>query len=291
MSLSQLLAMRGTMPKSLTMDLSPAALSAWNPALKAQDESENTISILDVIGYDWWTGTGVTASRISAALRSIGASKPVTVYINSPGGDLFEGLAIQNLLREHKGEVTVKVIGVAASAASVIAMGATDLQMGRGSFLMIHNSWVYAGGNRHEHRDVADWLEPFDYEMADLYADRSGQDIKVMQKLMDKESWLGGAQSVELGLADSVIDYEAVEGEANAQASSIRKMDVALARAGMSRSERRTLMSEFKTSMPGATGVGKPGATNNPAGSDAGLNLQLGGLTSLAANLSLNLKN
>lgn len=291
MSLSQLLAMRGTMPKSLTMDLSPAALSAWNPALKAQDESENTISILDVIGYDWWTGTGVTASRISAALRSIGASKPVTVYINSPGGDLFEGLAIQNLLREHKGEVTVKVIGVAASAASVIAMGATDLQMGRGSFLMIHNSWVYAGGNRHELRDVADWLEPFDYEMADLYADRSGQDIKVMQKLMDKESWLGGAQSVELGLADSVIDYEAVEGEANAQASSIRKMDVALARAGMSRSERRTLMSEFKTSMPGATGVGKPGATNNPAGSDAGLNLQLGGLTSLAANLSLNLKN
>src|SRR5688572_23106925 len=105
MSLNQLLAMRGTMPKSLTMDLSPTALNAWNPELKAQDESENTISILDVIGYDWWTGTGVTASRISAALRSIGASKPVTVYINSPGGDLFEGLAIQNLLREHKGEV------------------------------------------------------------------------------------------------------------------------------------------------------------------------------------------
>lgn len=283
MSLSKLLAMRNSMPKSLTMDLSPAALSAWNPALKAQDEAENTISILDVIGYDWWTGTGVTAARISAALRSIGASNPVTVYINSPGGDLFEGLAIQNLLREHKGEVTVKVIGVAASAASVIAMGAGQLQMGRGSFLMIHNSWVYAGGNRHELRDVADWLEPFDYEMADLYADRSGQDIKTMQKLMDKESWLGGAQSVELGLADSVIDYDAVEGEASAQASALRKLDVALARAGMSRSERRNLMSEFKTSMPGAAGAGMPCATGKNAG-DASLNLQFGSLAAALRN-------
>lgn len=283
MSLSKLLAMRSSMPKSLSMDLSPVALNAWNPSLKAEadSEAENTISILDVIGYDWWTGTGVTASRIGAALRTIGANNPVTVYINSPGGDLFEGLAIHNQLREHKGKVTVKVIGVAASSASVIAMGADDLQIARAAFLMIHNSWVLAAGNRHELRDVSDWLEPFDYAMADLYAERSGQEAKAMQALMDKESWLGGSKSVELGLADSVIDYEAVEGDAGAQASALRKMDIALARAGMSRSERRNLMSEFKTSTPGAAGSGMPSATGKNPGS-ASLNLQFG---SLAASL------
>lgn len=283
MSLSKLLAMRSSMPKSLSMDLSPVALNAWNPSLKAEadSEAENTISILDVIGYDWWTGTGVTASRIGAALRTIGANNPVTVYINSPGGDLFEGLAIHSQLREHKGKVTVKVIGVAASSASVIAMGADDLQIARAAFLMIHNSWVLAAGNRHELRDVSDWLEPFDYAMADLYAERSGQEAKAMQSLMDKESWLGGSKSVELGLADSVIDYEAVEGDAGAQASALRKMDIALARAGMSRSERRNLMSEFKTSTPGAAGSGMPSATGNNPGS-ASLNLQFG---SLAASL------
>lgn len=292
MSLSQLLAMRGTMPKSLSMDLSPLALNAWNPGLRAEAvEQEATISIMDVIGYDWWTGEGTTAKRIAGALRSIGADKDVTVYINSPGGDLFEGLAIHNLLKDHKGKVTVKIIGVAASAASIIAVAGDDIQIARAAFYMVHNSWVVAAGNRHELREVADWLEPFDYAMADLLSERSGEPIKGMQKLMDAESWIAGAQSVELGLADSIIDIKTSDGDASAQASALKKMEVALARAGLSRSDRRSLMSEFKTSMPGATGVGKPGATNNPAGSDAGLNLQLGGLTSLAANLSLNLKN
>lgn len=110
-----------------------------------------------------------------------------------------------------------------------------------------------------------------------------------MQKLMDAESWLAGAQSVELGLADSIIDIKTSEGDADAQASALKKMEVALARAGLSRSDRRSLMNEFKTSMPGATGSGMPGATGNTAGNNAGLNVQLGGLTSLAANLSASL--
>lgn len=290
MSLSQLLAMRSTVPKSLSMDLSPVALNAWNPGLRAEaSDQEATISIMDPIGYDWWTGEGTTAKRIAGALRSIGADKDVTVYINSPGGDLFEGLAIHNLLQEHKGKVKVKIIGVAASAASVIAVGGDEIEIARAAFYMVHNSWVVAAGNRHELRDVADWLEPFDYAMADLYALRSGQDIKAMQKLMDAESWLAGAQSVELGLADSIIDIKTTEGDSDAQASVLRKMEGALARAGLSRSDRRSLMSEFKTSMPGATGLGMPGATDTPAGGNASLNLQLGSLTSLSANLSASL--
>ena len=88
--------------------------------MAAEADEGATISIYDVIGEDWWTGEGVTAKRIAAALRAIG-KEPVTVAINSPGGDMFEGLAIYNLLREHEGEVNVKVLGLAASAGSVIA--------------------------------------------------------------------------------------------------------------------------------------------------------------------------
>src|SRR5690606_30844040 len=105
----------------------------------AVDDEERTIGIYDVIGQDFWTGEGVTAKRVAAALRSMGAG-PVTVYINSPGGDVFEGLAIYNLLREHKGEVTVKVMGLAASAAPVIEMAGDVVQVPRARFLMILNA-------------------------------------------------------------------------------------------------------------------------------------------------------
>ncbi|MFT2622165.1 head maturation protease, ClpP-related, partial [Escherichia coli] len=76
---------------------------------------------------------------------------------NSPGGDMFEGLAIYNLLREHEGEVNVKVLGLAASAGSVIAMAGDTVQIARAGFLMIHNAWVVAMGNRNDLRELAAW--------------------------------------------------------------------------------------------------------------------------------------
>lgn len=277
MRLNQILAMRGAMPKSLQMDLAPKALELWRPGIQAESTNdEATISILDVVGYDYWSGEGVTAKRIAGALRSIGAENPVTVYINSPGGDMFEGLAINSLLQEHKGKVTVKVLALAASAASVIAMGADEIQIARGAFFMIHNAWVVAAGNRNELRDVADWLEPFDAAMADIYAERTGLPIKDVAKAMDKESWIGGADSVELGYADAVIDYTAKDDGGNASASALRKMDLALAKAGIPRSERRTLINELKTSTPGAVGDGTPSAANNGTQDAAALDLELG---------------
>lgn len=287
MSLEQILALRSSMPKSLQMDLSPKALELWKPGIQAassDDSEEATISIMDVIGYDWWTGEGVTAKRIAGALRSIGSDKPVTVYINSPGGDMFEGLAINSLLQEHKGTVTVKVLALAASAASVIAMGADDIQIARGAFFMIHNAWVVAAGNRNELRDVAEWLEPFDLSMADIYAARTGLSIKDVSKAMDDESWIGGSKAVELGYADSVIEYTASEEGSGSQASALRKMDIALAKSGMPRTERRNLLSQFKTSTPGATGFGTPGATDEDASFTGKLNLSLGA-SQLSADL------
>lgn len=124
----------------VTCETLPSALDRWNGGIKAAATDDNSISVFDVIGQDYW-GEGVTAKRIAGALRVMNGAD-VTVNINSPGGDMFEGLAIYNLLREYQGKVTVKVLGIAASAASVIAMAGDDIQIGRGAFLMIHNCWV-----------------------------------------------------------------------------------------------------------------------------------------------------
>ncbi|MCA2026147.1 ATP-dependent Clp protease proteolytic subunit [Enterobacter sp. K16B] len=129
----------------VTCETLPFALDRWDGGIKAAATDDNSISVFDVIGQDYW-GEGVTAKRIAGALRAMNGAD-VTVNINSPGGDMFEGLAIYNLLREYEGRVTVKVLGIAASAASVIAMAGDEIQIGRGAFLMIHNCWVYAMGN------------------------------------------------------------------------------------------------------------------------------------------------
>lgn len=101
--------------------------------------NDNVITMFDVIGEDWWTGGGITAKGVAAALRAIG-DRPVEVQINSPGGDMFEGIAIYNVLREHSQAITIKIMGMAASAASVIAMAGDTIEIGAASFIMIHNT-------------------------------------------------------------------------------------------------------------------------------------------------------
>jgi ATP-dependent protease ClpP protease subunit len=240
---------------NVSCDISPSALDRWDHTVRAAKDEPDTISIFDVIGSDPWTGEGTTAKRISGALRSIG-DKPVVVNINSPGGDMFEGLAIYNLLREHKGEVTVRVLGVAASAASVIAMGADKVQIARSAFLMIHNAWVVAVGNRHDMRAMADTLEPFDRAMADIYAARTGEEMKAIGKLMDSETWIGGSDAVDQGFADSLLDSDDVSSDPNAKSETFaaRKVERALAQAGLPRSERKRLISELKASARDAAG-------------------------------------
>lgn len=249
----------------IQFDISDRAMARWNPAVHAAAEDDNSISVFDVIGEDWWTGEGVTAKRISAALRKIGADKPVTVNINSPGGDLFEGLAIYNLLREHRGEVTVKVLGVAASAASIIAMAGSRVEIARAGFLMVHNTWIVAMGNRHDMAEFAEWLAPFDEAMADVYAAHTGRPVDEMQGLMDAESWISGKAAIEGGFADAYLPADEVQEDAQARADRVaaHQIELAMAKAGLPRSERRRLMQEFKSSMQTAAGTGTHGAAGD----------------------------
>lgn len=247
----------------------PRALDRWNPTLRAaaDSDSDRTISVYDVIGYDFWTGEGVTAKRIAGALRGMGAG-PVTLNINSPGGDLFEGIAIYNLLREHDGAVTAKVLGMAASAASVIAMAADTIQVSRASFVMVHDVWSIAIGNRHDLRDAADFLEPLDVALADVYAARTGGTVEDMAALMDAETWMGGAAAIERGFADEFLPSDQVERSADARAEAAgvtRRIEVALRNSGMSRTDAQRLISEFKSSARDSAGSGASDSTGRAA--------------------------
>lgn len=251
----------------VSFDLMPQAMERWNADIQAASEDDkNTISILDAIGFDPWSGEGVTAKRISAALRGM-AGADVTVNVNSPGGDMFEGLAIYNILREYKGHVTIKVLGLAASAASIIAMAGDEIQVARSGFLMVHNGWTIAAGNRHQFREVADMMEPFDAAMGDIYSARTGGDLKAMQKLMDAETWIGGSAAVEQGFADSLLDSDSIKEGTKAQVGLIaaRKLDLILAKQGMPRSERRSLIQEIKSGTPCAAEPGTQDAADNLA--------------------------
>ena len=243
-------------------DLPSSALERWNGGIKAAKSDGNSISVFDVIGADWY-GEGVTASRIAGALRAIGGAD-VTVNINSPGGDMFEGLAIYNLLREYEGKVTVKVLGLAASAASIIAMAGDEVQIGRGAFLMIHNCWVYAMGNRHDLAQVAADMEPFDKAMNDIYGARTGLSAETIEAMMNAETYIGGSDAVEKGFADRLLSADEIADDNDSPAAALRKLDALLAKTDTPRSERRKLLKALTGSKPGAAAdpAGTPGATD-----------------------------
>lgn len=248
-------------------DVSTEALRRWNPDLQAAATPDNpTISIMDPIGADMW-GDGVTSKRIAGALRAIG-EQPVTVTINSPGGDVFEGAAIYELLRQHsreRGPVTVQIMGLAASAASLIAMAGDEIEIGASSFVMIHNAWVMAVGDRNALAEVAEWMAPFDEAMAAVYAARTGLEAKRIAAMMDRETWLTAAAAIEEGFADRTLDAAAVAQGASAESrgASLRaekKFDLVAARAGITRDDAREILRALKGGQPGAPLTGQPAA-------------------------------
>jgi len=229
--------------------------------VRAIAADDNVITMFDDIGEDFWTGGGVTAKKVAAQLRAIG-DRPVEVQINSPGGDMFEGIAIYNVLREHPQDITVKIMGMAASAASLIAMAGDRIEIGVSSFIMIHNCWVLAMGNRHDLAEVADWLAPFDQAMVDLYALRTGEDPAAIARMLDAETWLSGSSAIDKGFADALLPADQMKVDEGTRAedrrvNELRAMELTLVRAGHSRSDARARINKIK-------GEGTPGAAIDP---------------------------
>lgn len=177
-------------------------------ARKGEFKAEaNTIWLYDVIVSDEleaeWTG-GIAPRPFIDALKSM--TGPVHIRINSPGGDVFGATAMAQAMREYPGEITCHVDGVAASAASVLAISGSKMVMAPGSLLMIHNAWTMAVGDRNDLLDTASLLEKVDGMLAEGYALKSGGSADEYRKMMDAETWFTPAEAVAAKLADNIAE-------------------------------------------------------------------------------------
>ncbi|MEU0514327.1 MULTISPECIES: head maturation protease, ClpP-related [Amycolatopsis] len=167
--------------------------------LVALDDSTPELWIYEEID-SWW---GVSAADVAAALK--GHRGDLHVRINSPGGEVFEGFAIYNLLAQLDGTVTVTVEGLAASAASFIAMAGDKVRMCLASQMMIHDPWGFCVGAADDMRDMGSVLDSLAETLAGIYAERAGGEIAAWRDVMRGEQWYTPQEAIDAGLADEIV--------------------------------------------------------------------------------------
>lgn len=174
-------------------------LNRWFRVTAAAGDQAATVFVYGDIG-GWW---GVDADELVREIHALQVDQ-LDVHINSYGGQMFDGFAIYSALRNHPATVTTWVDGVAASAASVIAMAGDQVVMEKPSRLMIHCSGTYASGNKHDLRGAADLLEEFDGSISEVYADRGKLSAAKFLEAMEAETWYSSAAALDVGLCDRV---------------------------------------------------------------------------------------
>lgn len=198
----------------------PADKAAPNaPRCEAATTTEGAATLYLYGPIDSWGGMwGVSAGEVAGALAALPTNTTdLTVRINSPGGEVFEAVAIMNLLRDHAARITAKVDGIAASAASFLAVSADETIMGGNTELMIHDAWGLAIGNAADMRQYADMLDRVSNDIASVYDAKAGGGRDSWREYMLAESWFTAEEAVALGLADSVNTGDSgTEGEAAA---------------------------------------------------------------------------
>ena len=176
----------------------------------------------EMLFYDEVGFWGITAEQFNAALAAV-TTPNIRLRINSPGGDVFEGYAIYNALKAHPATIAVIVDGIAASAASFIALAGATLTMGDPSMLMIHRAFTLALGNTKDMQAAADLLAKVDGQIADISAGKCGKSQADMLALMDAETWLTAQEAGDLGLVDEIVgEGEPDEDDMMAQAHAAR---------------------------------------------------------------------
>jgi len=158
-----------------------------------------------------------SAQSFKDELDSLGDINTLNVYINSPGGDVFEGTAITNMLKRHKAYVNVHVDGLAASIASVIAMSGDAIHMPKNAMMMIHNAWTYTWGNSNELRKIAEDLDKVNMSIKRTYLDKAGDKLSsdTITLLMDNETWLTAQECFDYGLCDVIEEEKQISANIN----------------------------------------------------------------------------
>jgi ATP-dependent Clp protease protease subunit len=189
----------------------------WNwKKVQNSETEERVLELNGTIAEESWFDDDVTPRMFKEELLS--GSGPITIWINSPGGDCIAASQIYSMLMDYKGEVTVKIDGIAASAASVIAMAGTKVKMAPTALIMIHNPSMAAFGERKDMEKAIDILSEVKESIINAYEIKTGQSRTVLSHLMDSETWMNANKAIELGFADEILEDEkkAVPAEAYA---------------------------------------------------------------------------
>ena len=177
--------------------------------LKAEDGGKRLrIDIYDAIGFEEFGG--VSAKAVRDALKDHDDAEQIDVHLNSPGGMAYDGLTIYNLLAQHKAHVTTHIDGLAASAASLVAMAGDEIAMAENAMMMIHNAGSIMIGQAKDMRAEAEVLEKLDRSLATTYAKRSGGDPETIASMMDETTWFTADEAVADGLADRIVDAKKI---------------------------------------------------------------------------------
>ncbi len=174
----------------------------WN-WIRNETDGERTLVLNGEISDETWYGDEVTPALFQKELNA--GTGNITVWINSPGGDVFAAAQIYNMLMEYKGDVTVKVDALAASAASVIAMAGTEVLMSPVAMMMIHNPMTIAIGDSKEMQKAGEMLDEVKESIMNAYEIKTGMSRVRISHLMDAESWFNAKKAVELGFADGIL--------------------------------------------------------------------------------------
>mgnify|MGYP001573792639 CR=1 FL=1 len=180
----------------------------WFKVIAAKNADEpSEILLFDYVGWPY-----NDPRDLIHALADMG---DVLVRINSPGGDVFDGAAISNALASHKGNVTTRIEGLAASMASVIAMVGKKVQAYDNTMIMIHNAWTFAMGNQYEMRDTADLLEKIDGSILDTYQKKTKKGKKEITEMMKVTTWMTAKEAKDHGFVDAIVDGKSVKADFN----------------------------------------------------------------------------
>lgn len=175
----------------------------WYSIINKHDRAE--IWIYEQIGEDFWSGDGITAKSFQKELAGVKASQ-IDLHINSPGGEVFDGLTIFNLLKQHPANVTTYIDGLAASIASVIALAGNKVVMAENALFMMHNPYGATVGNADEMRKMADTLDKVSGSISLAYIEKSGKDADEIKSLMDSETWMSAYEALEYGFVDEISE-------------------------------------------------------------------------------------
>jgi ATP-dependent Clp endopeptidase proteolytic subunit ClpP len=171
--------------------------------MEKKSEELAEITIMDEID-SWW---GLGPKEFKLQLDEIKEAKTIKLSINSPGGSVFDGMAIRNMLAAVGDKLDVEVIGLAASIASIIALAGRSLKIAEGAYLMIHNPWSFAAGDAVDLRKTADVLDMMKTDFVAIYGKKTGLTDDEISDMMDAETWMSSADAVDKGFADGEVDY------------------------------------------------------------------------------------